>query len=91
MAGPVLEQAMTQTAFTNQLLGERFIDAKEASHCLNLPLYWLTHTKERRARGIPHYRIGKLLRFKLHELQAWMASHQDTPTNDTLEGCDAGL
>ncbi|MFT0532417.1 helix-turn-helix domain-containing protein [Castellaniella hirudinis] len=81
---------MTDPFFVNQLLRERFIDAQEASHCLNLPLYWLTHVKERRARGIPHYRVGKLLRFKLQELEAWMASQQ-VGTANVPEGRDAGL
>ena len=42
------------------------------AHCLNLPMYLLTHPKERARLGIPHYRVGKLVRFKLHELETWM-------------------
>lgn len=82
---------MNKPPLTNQLLRERLIDSQEASHCLNLPLHWLTHTKERRARGIPHYRVGKLLRFKLHELQAWMADQQDDTGDNVTEDSDAGL
>ncbi|MFV0283739.1 MAG: DNA-binding protein [Castellaniella sp.] len=82
---------MTNTPLTHSILNERLIDSQKASHCLNLPLHWLTHTKERRARGIPHYRVGKLLRFKLHELQAWMANQQGGTDNNLAEGDDAGL
>ena len=54
------------------VLGERLVDAREAAHCLNLPMYLLTHPKERQRLGIPHYRVGKLVRFKLQELEDWM-------------------
>ena len=54
------------------VFGERLVDAIEAAHCLNLPMYLLTHPKERARLGIPHYRVGKLVRFKLHELETWM-------------------
>ena len=54
------------------VLGEHLVDASEAAHCLNLPMYLLTHPKERQRLGIPHYRVGKLVRFKLQELEAWM-------------------
>ena len=54
------------------LLGERLVDAREAAYCLNLPSFWLTHPKERARRQLPHYRVGKLVRFKLSELEAWL-------------------
>lgn len=54
---------------------ERLIDAAEAAWLLNLPRYWLTHPKERRKRAIPHYRIGKLVRFKCSELESWLTAH----------------
>ena len=56
------------------VLGEHLVDASEAAHCLNLPMYLLTHPKERQRLGIPHYRVGKLVRFKLQELEVWMLS-----------------
>jgi excisionase family DNA binding protein len=55
-----------------RVLGEHLVDAREAAHCLNLPLYLLTHPKERRRLGVPHYRVGKLVRFKLQELEDWL-------------------
>jgi hypothetical protein len=67
------------------VLGERLIDAREAALALNLPHYWLTHAKERRRLRLPHFRVGKLLRFKLSELMAWMEERQ------ALLTADAGL
>lgn len=75
-----------------QALGERLVDAREAALCLNLPMYWLTHAKERRRLGLPHYRVGKLVRFKLHELAQWIDAQQAAVTNAvTREDADAGL
>jgi hypothetical protein len=72
MAGPVLEDYTMNPSSITDVLGERLVDASEAAHCLNLPTYLLTHPKERERLGIPHYRVGKLVRFKLQELEAWM-------------------
>jgi len=72
MARPVLEEYTMNLSSIGDVLGERLVDASEAAHCLNLPMYLLTHPKERQRLGIPHYRVGKLVRFKLQELEAWM-------------------
>lgn len=60
----------------NQLLGEQLIDTRQAALMFNLPSYWLSQVKERKARGIPHYRVGKLVRFKPNELEAWIVAQQ---------------
>lgn len=72
MAGPVLEEHTMNPSSITDVFGERLVDAGEAAHCLNLPMYLLTHPKERARLGIPHYRVGKFVRFKLHELETWM-------------------
>jgi len=56
----------------NQILTERLVDAREAAYCLKVPIYLLTHPKERERLGLPHYRVGKMVRFKVSELMAWM-------------------
>lgn len=66
---------MTDASHTD-LLGERLIDAHEAVWHFNLPRYWLAQAKERQQRRIPHYRVGKLVRFKSSELCAWMEAQQ---------------
>ena len=78
MAGPVLEEHTMNHSSITDVLGERLVDASEAAHCLNLPMYLLTHPKERQRLGIPHYRVGKLVRFKLQELEAWMLAQGGT-------------
>lgn len=60
----------------NQLLGEQLIDVRQAALMFNLPSYWLSQAKERKARRIPHYRVGKLVRFKPHALEAWIVAQQ---------------
>lgn len=60
----------------NQVLGEQLIDVRQAALMFNLPSYWLSQAKEREARRIPHYRVGKLVRFKPNELEAWIVAQQ---------------
>lgn len=72
MAGPVLEESHMNIPTMQDVLGERLVDAREAAHCLNIPTYLLTHPKERNRLLVPHYRVGKLVRFKLQELIDWL-------------------
>ncbi len=52
-------------------VGEPFVDAREAAYTMNLPLYYMTNARQRNKLRIPHYRIGRMVRFKLSELDAW--------------------
>ncbi|HNB44866.1 MAG TPA: DNA-binding protein [Burkholderiaceae bacterium] len=79
---------MTTTA-VNDVLRERLVDAREAAHCLNLQLYLLTHPKERDRLQVPHYRVGKLVRFKLGELMVWMEAQQAVAATGDEEVVDA--
>ena len=51
--------------------GEPFVDAREAAYTMNLPMYYLTHAKQRIRLAIPYYRIGRSVRFKLSALAEW--------------------
>lgn len=62
----------------SQILGEQLIDVRQAALMFNLPSYWLAQAKERKQRRIPHYRVGKLVRFKPNELEAWIVAQQAT-------------
>ena len=73
----------------NDVLRERLVDAREAAHCLNLQMYLLTHPKERVRLQVPHYRVGKLVRFKLGELMVWMESLQAVAKTASQEVVDA--
>ena len=61
-----------RVAHARASLAEPLIDAQAAVEQLSLQRYWLTHPQERLARQIPHYRIGKMVRFRLSELLEWM-------------------
>ena len=52
-------------------------------------MYLLTHPKERVRLQVPHYRVGKLVRFKLGELMVWMESLQAVATTTSKEVVDA--
>lgn len=53
---------------------EPMIDANHAAAALQLPYYWFAdHTMRARLR-IPHYLLGSLVRFRLSELKAWLAT-----------------
>ena len=50
---------------------EPLLNAREAAHALKLPLYYFTKPRARRAKRIPHIRIGQMLRFRLSALTNW--------------------
>ena len=75
VATPLLETDMSHASL-NAVLGEQLIDSRQAALMFNLPTYWLSQAKERQQRRIPHYRVGKLVRFKPNELEAWIVAQQ---------------
>ncbi len=78
VARPLLENTDMNHTPLNQVLGEQLIDARQAALMFNLPTYWLSQAKERRQRRIPHYRVGKLVRFKPNELESWIVAQQSS-------------
>ena len=52
---------------------EPMIDAKQAAAALRLPYYWFADSQMRSKYKIPHYLMGGLVRYRLHELSAWAA------------------
>lgn len=55
---------------------EPLVDARHAARALNLPLYYFTKPGSREAKKIPFYRIGRTIRFRMSELDAWSVLHQ---------------
>ena len=51
------------------------VGARAAHQALRIPMQWLNNKVERSARGVPHYRIGHLVRFRLSELEQWRDRH----------------
>lgn len=69
-------------------VGEPFVDAREAAYTMNLPMYYMTNARQRTKLRIPHYRIGRLVRFKLSELAAWQAA-QSAANTDAATSAEA--
>jgi hypothetical protein len=69
LKAPALEIHMSQDPVHTP--AEPMVDARTAHQALCIPLQWLNDKAQRRARGIPAYRIGHLLRFRLSELERW--------------------
>ncbi len=60
------------------VVAEPFVDARDAAYTMNLPLYYLTNARQRAKLRIPHYRIGRMVRFKLSELAQWLYAQGGT-------------
>lgn len=50
-----------------------FITDAEAARATKLPKYYFTNAAKRAEMEIPHYLVGKLVRFKLEEIRQWEA------------------
>ncbi len=53
---------------------EKLLGIKEISEATGLPLSWL-YTQAAAGR-IPHLKLGKYLRFRISEVQAWLEAHR---------------
>jgi hypothetical protein len=65
---------MNQSAKQEASQVEPFVDAREAAYTMNLPMYYLTNAMQRKKMGIPFYRLGRMIRFKLSELEVWLSA-----------------
>lgn len=63
------------SVFDGPNVDEPMVDARAAHNALLIPLRWINSKAARRARGVPHYRIGHLVRFRLGELEQWRDHH----------------
>ena len=59
------------TCDPEQFNSPSFLSAREVAARIDIPLYLLTHPGERKKIGLPHYRVGKMVRFKLDEILDW--------------------
>jgi len=71
-----------------RLAPEPFVDAREAAYTMNLPMYYLTNARQRTKMRIPHYRIGRMVRFKLSELTEWQRLNGTTTTDGKVTGSE---
>ncbi len=73
----------------------RLISSEDAISVTKLPAYYFTDAEVRKQLQIPHYLVGKLVRFKLDELRQWEISRacqafgissEVTPSKDQNDG-----
>ena len=58
---------------------EAMVDARHAARALNLPFHYFMRPASRKLHRIPHYRIGRAIRFRLSELASWSARFRQRP------------
>ena len=79
---------MKNTSSQATVVREPFVDAREAAYTMNLPMYYMTNARQRTKLRIPHYRIGRMVRFKLSELADWQQLHGGTTTAEVKGGSE---
>lgn len=77
---------MKTTSPRSKVVREPFVDAREAAYTMNLPMYYMTNARQRTKLRIPHYRIGRMVRFKLSELAEWQRLHGSTTPAEVTAG-----
>lgn len=58
-------------------MDEKLIGIKEVSDFTGLPRFWLYLATS--TGNIPHLKIGKYLKFRLSEIEAWLDLHRRGP------------
>ena len=77
---------MKTTSPRPKVVREPFVDAREAAYTMNFPMYYMTNARQRTKLRIPHYRIGRMVRFKLSELAEWQRLHGSTTPAEVTAG-----
>ena len=73
---------MNNTSPRPEAFREPFVDAREAAYTMNLPMYYMTNARQRTKLRIPHYRIGRMVRFKLSELAEWQCLNNSSTNTE---------
>ena len=58
---------------------ERLITVKEASEILNVPRSWVYAKVESPECDLPHFRVGRYLKFRASELNAYLEQNRGGP------------
>jgi excisionase family DNA binding protein len=58
---------------------ERLLSIDQLAAATNLPKSWLYSRAE--SGTIPHFKLGRYLRFKLSEIEPWLAAQHRGPSN----------
>jgi len=65
---------MTESFRQEMPQAEALVDARVAAYRMNLPMYYLINAAQREKMDIPYYRIGRMIRFRMSELEAWFSA-----------------
>lgn len=65
---------MTKSFRQEASQSESLVDARVAAYRMNLPMYYLINAAQREKMDIPYYRIGRMIRFRMSELEAWLST-----------------
>ena len=69
-----------------------WLTIEDVCQLLRVPKWWVY--QRTRTRRIPHYKLGKYLRFRLDEINAWVAIHrlsaEGSPNMEPHRTSDAG-
>ena len=58
---------------THAYFGPELVTVQELSEYLKVPISWIYQkTRKRSGSRLPHYKLGKYLRFDLREVQEWL-------------------
>lgn len=65
----------TASETPSQASADDFINAIDAAALFKLPLAWFVDHRLRAHYQIPHYVLGRSIRYRRSELQCWVANH----------------
>ena len=72
--------APSPPALERNAIPERLIGVRELSAWLQVPESWV-HEHTRKTGGIPHYTLGRHIRFTPSEIEQWLDSHRTGANN----------
>jgi excisionase family DNA binding protein len=55
---------------------KRLLSVEEAAQFLNVPVRWIRDHTGRRSPQLPSFKVGKYRRFRLDELERWLAQNR---------------
>jgi len=62
---------------------DRLLDVKEAAALLNVPESWIyQHVRARAENRLPHFKLGKYLRFSAQALVEWLETREAVRPHD---------
>jgi excisionase family DNA binding protein len=68
-------------------ISDRLLDVKEAAALLKVPESWIyQHVRARAGEKLPHFKLGKYIRFSAKALMQWLDSHHLNGEDTSLAG-----